>query len=150
MGVRPGLHAAGEGQAVGVGARGGGGTGHARRRGFSGDPRRRAGVSQLALQEGHCAHNCFGPVSSGVDDKGADDKGATEREREGERGVAQRLTPLSQVLFILISSGLAKYFTASILTGLLVSFLFIIIASGAFSAMMGISPPNRSVAPLYP
>ena len=51
---------------------------------------------------------------------------------------------MPQTLFVLISLGLSKYFTASILTGLLVTSLIILIAGSGFGAMSSISPPNRS------
>jgi len=46
-------------------------------------------------------------------------------------------------LFVLISLGLSAYFTPSILTGLLVSSLFIIIAASGFGVMATISSPDR-------
>eukprot|EP00285_Hemiselmis_virescens_P018766 CAMPEP_0173379486 /NCGR_PEP_ID=MMETSP1356-20130122/2413_1 /TAXON_ID=77927 ORGANISM="Hemiselmis virescens, Strain PCC157" /NCGR_SAMPLE_ID=MMETSP1356 /ASSEMBLY_ACC=CAM_ASM_000847 /LENGTH=172 /DNA_ID=CAMNT_0014332831 /DNA_START=11 /DNA_END=529 /DNA_ORIENTATION=- len=46
-------------------------------------------------------------------------------------------------LFVLISLGLSKYFTSSILTGILVTFLFALIAGSAFAAMSTITSPTR-------
>jgi hypothetical protein len=52
----------------------------------------------------------------------------------------------TQILVVLISLGLSKYFTGSILTALLWSVIFISISSAGFMAMGSITSPDRSVS----